>query len=316
MTNKPSYVRAPGAPRMSPLEINRNKTNAQRGTTAQRLSPGSTGTTVIIAGSGGGSGSGGGGVTYSARAPLQLSGGTFMIAPAGSGTDGYLVADDWAAFDAKEPGLGNPPANGYVLSSLMDGTRSWIAPGGGGGGSSAYTLPLLSAFTVVNAPAGSTAADTSTGLTMYTASTGLTMNVLADNTGPGSTFTITTGFKTTALLNNAGLGIFVADATGKYVTWGIDMAGASAGNINYWTNANTWTTNPMNAQGFIPAEFLKLVYDGTNFYFYSGTDLNALLLLQTLSATAFIGTPVSVGLYEFGYTQQIIGTFFHYLHTV
>lgn len=302
---------------MSPLEINRNRTNAQRGTTSQRVLPGSTGTTVIIAGGGGGSSSsGGGGVTYTARAPLQLSGGTFMIAPADAGTDGYLVADDWAVFDSKEPGLGNPPANGYVLSSLMDGTRSWIAPGGGGGGSSPYTLPLLSTFTVVNAPAGSTAADTSTGLTMYTASTGLTMNVLADNTGPGSTFTITTGFKTTALTANAGLGIFAADATGKYVTWGIDMAGASAGNINYWTNANTWTTNPMNAPGFMPAEFLKLVYDGTNFYFYSGTDLNALLRLQTLSATAFIGTPVSVGLYEFGYTQEIIGTFFHYLHTV
>ena len=34
---------------------------------------------------------------------------------------------------ASEPPLGNPTVNGYVLSSLTDGTRSWIAPGGGGG---------------------------------------------------------------------------------------------------------------------------------------------------------------------------------------
>lgn len=32
-----------------------------------------------------------------------------------------------------EPTLGNPGSNGYVLSSLTDGTRSWISAGGGSG---------------------------------------------------------------------------------------------------------------------------------------------------------------------------------------
>lgn len=37
------------------------------------------------------------------------------------------------ALDGKEPGLGNPAADGYVLSSTMAGARSWIAPPSGGG---------------------------------------------------------------------------------------------------------------------------------------------------------------------------------------
>jgi len=34
---------------------------------------------------------------------------------------------------AKEPALGNPGTNGYVLSSTTAGVRSWVAPGSGGG---------------------------------------------------------------------------------------------------------------------------------------------------------------------------------------
>ena len=44
------------------------------------------------------------------------------------GTDFYSVAAANAAF---EGALGNPSTNGYVLSSLTDGTRSWIANGAG-----------------------------------------------------------------------------------------------------------------------------------------------------------------------------------------
>lgn len=38
-----------------------------------------------------------------------------------------------SALDAKEDFLGNPTVDGYVLSSLIDGTRSWVANAGGGG---------------------------------------------------------------------------------------------------------------------------------------------------------------------------------------
>jgi hypothetical protein len=43
--------------------------------------------------------------------------------------------------NGKEPSLGNPSSNGYVLSSTTGGTRSWVAQssGSGGGGITAYT---------------------------------------------------------------------------------------------------------------------------------------------------------------------------------
>lgn len=37
-----------------------------------------------------------------------------------------------------EPSLGNPPVDGYILSSKQSGERSWISPSVGGGGSSIY----------------------------------------------------------------------------------------------------------------------------------------------------------------------------------
>ena len=47
-----------------------------------------------------------------------------------------------AELDGKEPSLGNPAEDGYVLSSLADGTRSWVVPPTGGGGSGGV-LPLV-----------------------------------------------------------------------------------------------------------------------------------------------------------------------------
>jgi hypothetical protein len=39
-----------------------------------------------------------------------------------------------AAWTAKEPALGNPGVNGYILSKSTAGVVTWIPPGGGGGG--------------------------------------------------------------------------------------------------------------------------------------------------------------------------------------
>jgi hypothetical protein len=57
-----------------------------------------------------------------------------------------------------EPALGNPSTNGYILSSLADGTRSWIAPGGGGGSGTVTSvgLALPSIFSVTNSPVTTT----------------------------------------------------------------------------------------------------------------------------------------------------------------
>jgi hypothetical protein len=57
-----------------------------------------------------------------------------------------VIASDFNALTdfTPEPALGNPGTNGFLLSSLTNGTRSWIAPSGGGGGG-------LTSFTSGNA---------------------------------------------------------------------------------------------------------------------------------------------------------------------
>lgn len=46
---------------------------------------------------------------------------------------GTALGDTWissaSTWNAKEPGLGNPGTNGFLLSSTTGGTRSWVAPG-------------------------------------------------------------------------------------------------------------------------------------------------------------------------------------------
>lgn len=48
--------------------------------------------------------------------------------------NGNIDAVNCPALNGKESSLGNPLVDGYVLSSLINGTRSWIAQSGSGGG--------------------------------------------------------------------------------------------------------------------------------------------------------------------------------------
>lgn len=60
------------------------------------------------------------------------------------GTANITVADA-----TKEPALGNPASNGYVLSSTTAGTRSWIAAGGAGTPASTVTTEAYGSAAVV-----------------------------------------------------------------------------------------------------------------------------------------------------------------------
>lgn len=68
--------------------------------------------------------------TYTAHAANTSNPHSVTAAQVGAYTSGAVDT----LLSAKEGSLGNPGTNGYVLSSLTNGTRSWIAPGGGGGG--------------------------------------------------------------------------------------------------------------------------------------------------------------------------------------
>ena len=70
-----------------------------------------------------------------------------------------------------EPALGNPPTDGYVLSSTTSGTRSWVAQSGGGGSSSVivptglvadakrFTNGVVSGTSLISATASFTSGD-------------------------------------------------------------------------------------------------------------------------------------------------------------
>ena len=97
----------------------------------------------------------------SGNTPRLLSGKVKQQLPDGS-YDFLSLAD-------AEKYLGTPLANGYVLSSLIDGTRSWVPPDTGATGA---TGPIGS--TGATGPTGPTGATGITGATGATGSTGLT----------------------------------------------------------------------------------------------------------------------------------------------
>lgn len=109
----------------------------------------------------------------SGNTPRLLSGKVKQQLPDGS-FDFLSLADT-------EKYLGVPLANGYVLSSLVDGTRSWVPPDTGATGA---TGPI--GATGATGPIGATGATGQQGSTGSTGSTGFTGSTGA--TGPqGST---------------------------------------------------------------------------------------------------------------------------------
>ena len=59
---------------------------------------------------------------------LLKAGVQFVDAVTGLPPPGTVQQTDINNWNSKEPGLGNPAANGYVLSSTAAGARSWVAP--------------------------------------------------------------------------------------------------------------------------------------------------------------------------------------------
>jgi len=70
------------------------------------------------------------------------------------GLDSFgITASDILNWDSKEPGLGNPAATGYILSSTTAGVRSWISPASGGGGDMLSTNNLSDVASAVTSRA-------------------------------------------------------------------------------------------------------------------------------------------------------------------
>jgi hypothetical protein len=111
---RPPFYRPPGSGPIHPLETNwRSQLAKSQAAAATRQA-----TTVTVPSSGNS-------VTYTAKAPLLLTGATFSLPLASTTGDGYLSAADWAVFNAKEPALGSPGTDGFALVSTAAGVRSW-----------------------------------------------------------------------------------------------------------------------------------------------------------------------------------------------
>ena len=127
---KPSFRGRPGSGALHPVDLARNAVLARSVATTiiQRNGKAAPAGPVVTTPSPPAGPSG----AFTVNTPLFLNNGAVDIFRADSGQDGALAAGDWTTFTAKEPGLGNPAADGYVLSSTMAGIRSWIAAGSGG----------------------------------------------------------------------------------------------------------------------------------------------------------------------------------------
>ena len=91
---------------------------------------------------------------YNGSTQLILDAPSGMIYPSGSGIPtinngswGTTIVNNSAYWNAAEPGLGNPDADGYMLTSTRSGIRTWIAPPSGGSG---MIYPSGSGIAVVN----------------------------------------------------------------------------------------------------------------------------------------------------------------------
>jgi hypothetical protein len=89
--------------------------------------------------------------SITASSPLTggtiTSSGTIGIPAATASVGGYLTAANWTTFNNKENSLNNPVSDGYVLSSTIGGTRTWIPMTAGT--SYTFNAPLINTGGIV-----------------------------------------------------------------------------------------------------------------------------------------------------------------------
>lgn len=232
----------------------------------------------------------------------------------GQGSIYYRDVNSWLAL--------SPGTSGYVLSTNGAGANpTWVPQsGGGGGGSNPYTVPVTGSFTWNHQPVGSTAADTTTGLAMYAPSTGtVELSSLQDAAAYHSTpFTVTTGIRSTLLSTNfPSAGVYVTDGT-KFIVlvqrWNGSFTNVE---VQYWNTNTSYNSTPA-PYSLAPLSdiFLAIKDDGTtNFTFYAGAEMSAMVPLGTLGRGAWLAAPTAVGIAinQNSNGGPLAATFFHYL---
>ena len=152
---------------------------------------------------------------------------------AGAGANGYLLGSDWSIFNAKEPGLGNPSASGYVLSSTTAGVRSWIVPASGATGAQGPTG--ATGATGATGPAGASGTNGTNGTNgaAATVAVGTTTTLAA-----GSSATVTNSGTTTSAVLNFGIPAGTGGGGGVSVVTALPAASISTQGSLYLVRGN------------------------------------------------------------------------------
>ena len=202
-----------------------------------------------------------------------------------------------------------------------------IAISGSGGGP--YTAPTAANFVWGNQPAGTTATDTSTGLAMFEPPQSgdnvvsfWDINGYPTSPSSAAPFVATLGFRG-SMFRTAyqRVGLVIGDNTGKLID--VELGNDNGSYyyvINYWSSNTSMQNYSVHAY-YPPAGegiFVRIKDDGTNLQFGIGNDLNAIVMVDTVSRTAFLTSgPNKIGLFEDWPDNNHFGaplgaTFFHY----
>lgn len=320
--SRPPFYRRPGSGPIHPVDANVTSQLArqtqQRTTQAAR----STTTTVVTTSSSGGGSSSP--TSYTANAPLLLTGRVFSIPPAAAGVDGYLLGADWTTFNGKEPALGNPAADGYLLSSTAAGVRSWVAPPTGGSGSGLFswmTPPSSGDWTWLNQSTATTGSSANGGFWLRQpaqASAQLTGFVKAQ---PATPYTIDFGV-IPAWFNIAFVGLTIGwrdSGSGKIAGVSINSRGGTGINAlsrHHWTSPTVFgADNDLMADGLIwgAVRFVRLTNDGSTLAMSASNDGVNYLLYSSEAVGAYLTpTDIYIGVWTATASSDTMLDFVHY----
>jgi len=231
-------------------------------------------------------------------------------------TEGDILYRGPSGWQVLAPGTPN-----YVLQTNGSGAApTWVAQsGGGGGGGPTYTPPLLSNFTQLNNPTGSTSTQLTNGVQLTAISNSGNFNANAwSQAVPTAPYTkwMRLSFSGSPNIQYCNTGMFIGDGTGKLVSWTYFAGGGSgAGEMAYElynsiTSRNSFVDNL--PQSIVLPPLLGIHDDGTNFNFMLSYDGLTSFTTYSASRSAWLSTPTLIGFYANGYSQPIQANFIHW----
>lgn len=238
----------------------------------------------------------------------------------GSGIDGYYlkwsnstgkwiaatVGSAYALSGASDVALSSP-TNGQVLT-YNSSTSKWV-----NATPSAAPVPSTSQFQSTSTAAEKNGANAgSIAITQGASGVVVTMpgtsSMMLDRVDLSSypatpvTFIVGVQFPTTNYSES--LALYIRDASGKSVWWNISNLTLLMMHISYTSSSTSWVSTPYSRGTAWPPKYLGIKDDGTNFVFLMGDAPDAMSIVYTESRSAYIGTPVAVGVLMQGSGQS------------